>query len=92
MHRSILCGSSKVYKPVINNCPKFRLTLSTIGTPTYKLAKFLVPILSSLTFNEYLLHDSFSFSAEASSFCPDHFLANVDVIGSDSHECIFMLF
>ena len=35
----ILYGSPKVHKPAINNCPKFRPILSTIGTPTYKLAK-----------------------------------------------------
>ena len=71
----ILHGSPKVHKPVINNCPKFRPILSTIGTPTYKLAQFLVPILSPLTSNEY----SFSFPNEVSSFCPDHFMASLDV-------------
>ena len=71
----ILYGSPKIHKPVINNCPKFRPILSTIGTPTYKLAQFLVPILSPLTSNEY----SFSFPNEVSSFCPDHFMASLDV-------------
>ena len=52
----ILYGSPKVHKPVINNCPKFRPILSTIGTTTYKLANFLVPILSPLTSNEFLIH------------------------------------
>ena len=41
----ILYGSSKVHKPVINVCPKFCPILSTIETPTYKLAKLPVPIL-----------------------------------------------
>ena len=54
----ILYGSPKVHKPVINNCPKFCPILSTIGTPTYKLAKFLVPILSPLTSNEFSVHVS----------------------------------
>ena len=49
----ILYGSSKIHKPVINNCPKFRPILSTIGTPTYKLGHFLVSILSPLTSNEF---------------------------------------
>ena len=71
----ILYGSPKVHKPVINNCPKFRPILSTIGTPTYKLAQFLVPILSPLTSNEY----SFSFPNEVSGFCPNHFMASLDV-------------
>ena len=30
----ILYGSSKIHKPVISNCPKFRLILLTIGTLT----------------------------------------------------------
>ena len=55
----ILYESPKVHKPVINNCPKFRPILSTIGTPTYNLAKFLVPILTPLTSNEFSVHDSF---------------------------------
>ena len=75
----ILYGSPKVHKAVINNCPKFHPILSTIGTPTYKLAKFLVPILSPLQSNEFLVHDSFSFVDEVSSFCPDHFMASLDV-------------
>ena len=47
----ILYGSPKVHKPVINNYPKFCPILSSIGTPTYKLAKFLVSILSPLRCN-----------------------------------------
>ena len=53
--------------------------MSTIGTPTYKLAKFLVPILLPLTSNEFSVYDSFSFEDEVSSFCPDHFMASLDV-------------
>ena len=65
----ILCGSAKVHKSVINNYPKFRPNLSTIGTPTYKLATFLVPILSLLTFNEFLINDSLSVADKVPSFC-----------------------
>ena len=75
----ILCGSPKIHKPVISNCPIFRPILSTIGTLTYKLAKFLVPILSPLTSNEFLLQNSFSFADEVSSSHPDHFMASLDV-------------
>ena len=48
-----------------------------IGTLTYMLAIFF-PILSPLTSNEFLVHDSFSFADEVSSFCPDHFMASLD--------------
>ena len=75
----ILCGSPKIHKPVISNCPIFRPILSTIGTLTYKLAKFLVPILSPLTSNGFSVHDSFSFADEVSSFCPDQFMFSLDV-------------
>ena len=65
----ILYGSPKFHKSVINGCPNFRPFLSMIGTPTYKLATFLVPIFLSLTSNEFSVHDSFSFAEEVSSFC-----------------------
>ena len=38
--------------------------LSAINTPTYKLAKVLVPVLKSLTSNEYTIKDSFAFAEE----------------------------
>ena len=54
-------GLCKVHKNIIDNCPPFRPILSAINTPTYKLAKFLVPILKSLTSNEYRVKDSLTF-------------------------------
>ena len=75
----ILYGSPKVCKPCIINNPNFHPILSAIRTPTYKLAKYLVPILSPVTVNEFSVHDSFSFADKASSFCPDHFMASLDV-------------
>ena len=47
----IFYESPEVHKPVISNCPKVRPILSTIGTPTYKLAKFLISIFLPLTSN-----------------------------------------
>ena len=55
----ILYGQAKVHKPVINNCPSFRPTLDAINTPSYKLAKFIVPILSPMVIDEYTAKDSF---------------------------------
>ena len=49
----ILYGNPKVHKTVVNNTPKFRPILSAINTPTYLLAKYLNPILSPLTTNEF---------------------------------------
>ena len=51
----ILYGQAKVRKPVINNCPSFRPILDAINTPSYKLAIYLVPILSPLAINEYTI-------------------------------------
>ena len=43
-------GLLKVHKDmIIDNCLPFRPILSAINTPTYKLTKFLVPILSFIT-------------------------------------------
>ena len=54
-------GLCKVLKDIIDNCPPFRPILSAINTTTYKLGKFLVPILKSLTHSEYTVKDSFAF-------------------------------
>ena len=35
--------------------------------------------MSPFTSNDFLVHYSFSFADEVSSFCPDHFMASLDV-------------
>ena len=55
-----LCGSAKVHKPCKSRLPPFRLILSAIGTQTYKLAKFLVPVLPDTTQNIFTVKDSFT--------------------------------
>ena len=57
----ILCGNPKVHNTVVNNTPKFRPILSEINTPTYLLAKYLNPILSPLTINEFFVKKIFRF-------------------------------
>ena len=57
-------GSCKVHKASVGNCPPFRPILLALNTPTYKLAKFLVPILKPLTTNEFTVKDSFHFAEE----------------------------
>ena len=56
-------GLWKVHKD-IDNSPPFRPIFLAIDTPTYKLAKFIVPTLKSLTCNEYTVKDSFAFAEE----------------------------
>ena len=62
-----------------DNSPSFRPILSAIGTPTYDLAKFLVPILKPLTENEYTVHDSFSFASHISKFNSKNLMVSLDV-------------
>ena len=50
----ILYGSGKIHKETRNGLPPFRPILSAIDTPTYKLAKFLLKILTPSTANEYI--------------------------------------
>ena len=60
----ILYGLCKVQKAVVDVCPPVRPIFSAIGTPTYKLAKYLVPKLASITANEFSVKDSFCFAEE----------------------------
>ena len=55
-----LYGSAEVHKPLKNGLPPFRPILSAIGTPTCKLAKYLVLVLSDIT--EFTVKDSFTFN------------------------------
>ena len=56
-----------------------RLILFVIGTPSYKLAKFLVPKLSSITFNEFTVKVSFSFAEEIVHLDSKLFMGSLDV-------------
>ena len=56
-HPGLLYGLPKIHKPDI----PLRPILSSINTPTYKLSKFLVPLLEPITSNQYTLKDSFDF-------------------------------
>ena len=75
----ILYREAKVHEPVEDNCPSFRPILLVIGTPTYDLAKFLVPILKPLIENQYTVQNSFSFSSEVSKFNSKNLMASLDV-------------
>ena len=58
----ILYGLCKVNKNVVDRCPSFRPILSAIGTPSYKIAKFLVPRMDFITSNELTVKDTFCFA------------------------------
>ena len=75
----VLCGLCKIHKAIVDVCPPFRPILSAIGTPTYKIAKFLVPILSCLTINEFTVKDSFSFAKEIVEQDSNFYMGSLDV-------------
>ena len=75
----IMYGLAKVHKIVTDGLPSFRPILSAIGTPTYKLAKFLVPMLEPLIFNEYTIKGSFKFAEELRSFDSKLVMTSFDI-------------
>ena len=75
----ILCGRANIHKPVKDGVPSFRPILSAMGTPTYKLSKFFVPLLTPLTLNEYTMKDSFSFAEELLNYDSNLIMASFDV-------------
>ena len=60
----ILYGLPKIHKP---NCP-IRPILSAIKTPSYNLAKFLIPLINKWSTNEYTTKDTFHFTSEITNF------------------------
>ena len=75
----VLYGLCKVHKAIVDVCLPFRPTLSAIGTPTYKIAKFLVPILSCLTINDFTVKDSFSVAKEIVEQDSNFHMGSLDV-------------
>ena len=61
---SIWYNLCKIHQANIDAFPPFSSILSLVGTPTYKIINFLVPILNCLTINEFNIKDSFSFANE----------------------------
>ena len=57
----------------------FGLILSTIGTLTYKLAKFLLLFLTPLTQNEYTVTDSLHFAEEICKQDTNLYMASLEV-------------
>ena len=59
--------------------PPFRPILSAINTPSYKIAKFLTPLLSDLTKNDFVSKDSFDFAKNVRDQNPDFFMSSFDI-------------
>ena len=75
----ILYGRAKIHISVKDGIPSFQTILSAIGTPTYKLSTFFVPLLTPLTLNEYTIKDSFSFTEELLNYDSNLIMASFDV-------------
>ena len=56
-----LYGLPKIHKPPVDGLPKYRPIISQIGSPTYKIAKFLLSFIQPYTSNEYTVKDTFHF-------------------------------
>ena len=75
----VMYRNCKVNKQQVDGCPRFQPILSALQTPTYNLAKFLVPILNPLTKNEYTVKDSFQFAEEICEQDPALSMGSSDV-------------
>ncbi|KAG1698807.1 hypothetical protein GQR58_005637 [Nymphon striatum] len=81
----ILYGLPKIHKPDFSTKFQFRPIFAAYNTPSFKIAKYLVSILSNLTFNSYSAKDSFQwgtpFADEIRSFpnADSYFMASFDV-------------
>ena len=74
-----LYGPAKEQKPLKNEFSPFRPILSAIGTPKYKLAIFVAPILSEITQNEFTVKDFFTFVDEVLTPDSNLYMASLDV-------------
>ena len=59
--------------------PKFQSILSATNATAYDIVKFLVPILETLTHNEFAIKDSFSFANEITTYDSSLYIASFDV-------------
>ena len=74
----VLYGLPKIHKPDV----PVRPIISAVGTYNYKLAKYLVEILSPLIDDKYILKDTFDFVNKVSNLDPstDKYMFSYDVV------------
>ena len=77
----ILYGLPKVHKPNFCTNFQFRPIFAAYNTPSFNLAKFLVPILNPLTNNEYTVNNTHSFVNDVGRIggASRYFMASFDV-------------
>ena len=72
-----LYGLAKTHKPAVDKKPY--TILSAIGTSTYHLSKFLVPLLATITTNNFSTKDSFHFAQEILHQDSSLYMASLDI-------------
>ena len=76
----ILYGLPKIHKPNFAEKFQFRPIFAAYNTPGFGLAKYLVPILSPLTSNEYTVQNSRKFGEDISKISSNqYYMASFDV-------------
>ena len=73
---------------MIDNCPPLHSILSAIKTPSYNIAKHLVPILQAITTNKFTIKNSSEFSKEVIKQDPGLFMARLDVDSLSTNRSI----
>ena len=68
----IMYSPCKMHKKCVDGCPPLQ-------TPTYKLAKYLVPVLEPLTNNKFTVKDSFNFATEIVEQDSYNFMGSLDI-------------
>ena len=76
---SIFYDLCKIHKSLIDSCPPFWYILSVIKTPSYNIAKHLVPILEPITTNKFTIKYGFEFAKEVIEQDSGLFMASLDV-------------
>ena len=75
----ILYGLCKTHKKVLDKSPPFRCILSAIKTPSYSVAKFLVPHIEPITKNNFTVKNSFEFCKEICEQNSEYFMASLGI-------------
>ena len=77
----ILYGSQKIHKPNFSHTFPLRPIFAAYNTASYKLSKFIVPILAPFTTGEFTVQNSYKFADEIQIFsnANNYFMASFDI-------------
>ena len=74
-----LYGLPKIHEALVDGLPNYRPIISQIGSPIYKIAKYLLDFISSITKNEYMLKDSFEFVSMSNKQDHNFFMCSFEI-------------